>query len=121
MWLRDHEPGAFAAARHVMGASDFITARLSGSVQVEHNWALEAGFVDIATGNYAPELVALAGIDPAFLPPIRSSHDVIGAVTAAAAAHTGLRVGTPVVARSEERRVGKEWVSTCRSRWSPLH
>src|SRR3546814_14092920 len=23
-------------------------------------------------------------------------------------------------ARSEERRVGKEWVSTCRSRWSPF-
>src|SRR3546814_15554929 len=25
------------------------------------------------------------------------------------------------LARSEERRVGKEWVSTCRSRWSPDH
>src|SRR3546814_18961069 len=23
--------------------------------------------------------------------------------------------------RSEERRVGKEWVSTCRSRWSPTN
>src|SRR3546814_256152 len=23
--------------------------------------------------------------------------------------------------REEERRVGKEWVSTCRSRWSPYH
>src|SRR3546814_8611513 len=23
--------------------------------------------------------------------------------------------------RSEESRVGKEWVSTCRSRWSPYH
>src|SRR3546814_13134517 len=23
--------------------------------------------------------------------------------------------------RSEERRVGKEWVSTCRSRWSQYH
>src|SRR3546814_20789495 len=23
--------------------------------------------------------------------------------------------------RSEERRVGKEWVSTCRSRWRPYH
>src|SRR3546814_11817017 len=23
--------------------------------------------------------------------------------------------------RSEERGVGKEWVSTCRSRWSPYH
>src|SRR3546814_7671454 len=27
----------------------------------------------------------------------------------------------PVIARSEERRVGKECVSTCRSRWSPYH
>src|SRR3546814_13009473 len=34
--------------------------------------------------------------------------------------------GTPMkhiadVLRSEERRVGKECVSTCRSRWSPYH
>src|SRR3546814_6870268 len=28
--------------------------------------------------------------------------------------------GSPL-ARSEERRVGKECVSTCRSRWSPYH
>src|SRR3546814_2691306 len=27
----------------------------------------------------------------------------------------------PIVHRSEERRVGKECVSTCRSRWSPYH
>src|SRR3546814_11133621 len=27
----------------------------------------------------------------------------------------------PVIQRSEERRVGKECVSTCRSRWSPYH
>src|SRR3546814_1043120 len=27
----------------------------------------------------------------------------------------------PDYARSEERRVGKECVSTCRSRWSPYH
>src|SRR3546814_16017819 len=26
-----------------------------------------------------------------------------------------------LVRRSEERRVGKECVSTCRSRWSPVH
>src|SRR3546814_12328924 len=29
--------------------------------------------------------------------------------------------GVPVLDRSEERRVGKECVSTCRSRWSPIH
>src|SRR3546814_19052811 len=28
---------------------------------------------------------------------------------------------SPVTTRSEERRVGKECVSTCRSRWSPNH
>src|SRR3546814_13202536 len=31
-----------------------------------------------------------------------------------------LRIGVALV-RSEERRVGKECVSTCRSRWSPYH
>src|SRR3546814_14405667 len=32
------------------------------------------------------------------------------------------RAAEPVPARrSEERRVGKEWVSTCRSRWPPDH
>src|SRR3546814_2873596 len=32
------------------------------------------------------------------------------------------RTGKPKLApRSEERRVGKECVSTCRSRWSPYH
>src|SRR3546814_1288685 len=30
-------------------------------------------------------------------------------------------LGQNVNARSEERRVGKECVSTCRSRWSPYH
>src|SRR3546814_13155780 len=31
------------------------------------------------------------------------------------------RIGALATARSEERRVGKECVSTCRSRWSPYH
>src|SRR3546814_11780631 len=30
-------------------------------------------------------------------------------------------LGSPAGRRSEERRVGKECVSTCRSRWSPYH
>src|SRR3546814_1882330 len=32
-----------------------------------------------------------------------------------------LHCGCSFVRRSEERRVGKECVSTCRSRWSPYH
>src|SRR3546814_6903968 len=33
----------------------------------------------------------------------------------------GLRLFEVTPRRSEERRVGKECVSTCRSRWSPYH
>src|SRR3546814_4615868 len=38
-----------------------------------------------------------------------------------AAATVHLAVGLGARRRSEERRVGKECVSTCRSRWSPDH
>ncbi len=97
-WLRAHEPEAFGQAHKVVGASDFITARLAGSIQVEHNWALEAGFVNIATGRYDPELIRSAGIDPDLLAPIRASEEVVGGITSEAARHTGLKSGTPVVA-----------------------
>src|SRR3546814_20145103 len=39
----------------------------------------------------------------------------------AADAQALLRLGHGNASRSEERRVGKECVSTCRSRWSPYH
>src|SRR3546814_11040872 len=37
------------------------------------------------------------------------------------ALRVGDELGGHIVTRSEERRVGKECVSTCRSRWSPYH
>src|SRR3546814_5092954 len=40
--------------------------------------------------------------------------DLVGAIE-----HHGHQIR--LVIRSEERRVGKECVSTCRSRWSPYH
>src|SRR3546814_2773235 len=43
--------------------------------------------------------------------------EAVGRIKAAVDARTAMRV----VARSEERRVGKDCVSTCRYRWSPYH
>src|SRR3546814_13430703 len=43
----------------------------------------------------------------------------IGAIVADRA--QGLKMHVIAYDRSEERRVGKECVSTCRSRWSPYH
>src|SRR3546814_8981499 len=49
-------------------------------------------------------------------------HRALGQRLARSEARDDLRQRHDVIgARSEERRVGKECVSTCRSRWSPYH
>jgi xylulokinase len=98
MWLKTHEPANFHRARHVLGASDYITSRLTSTIQVEHNWALESGFVNLSTGHYDEKLVAMAAIDAPLLPPIRKSHEIVGTLTREAAAHLGLNPGIPVAA-----------------------
>jgi xylulokinase len=98
MWVRKHEPETFAATQHVLGASDYITYRITENIGVEHNWALESGFVSLSTGDYDPRLVALSGIDRAILPAIHDSQEIIGRVSPSAARHLGLEPGIPVVA-----------------------
>ncbi|MET1028186.1 MAG: FGGY family carbohydrate kinase [Dongiaceae bacterium] len=97
-WLQQHEPRLFGKIATAFGSYDYITHCLTGARSIEHNWALESGLMDFQTGKFAPALVDAAGIDPDLLPPIRASHEIVGAVTAEAAAATGLKAGTPVVA-----------------------
>lgn len=97
-WLERHEPDVFGRIATVFGSYDYINWRLTGEKALEHNWALEAGFVDLASGAPAADLVALGHVQPDVLPPVRRSDEVIGRVTAAAAAASGLAAGTPVVA-----------------------
>src|SRR3546814_20782695 len=59
---------------------------------------------------------------PAFL--VVVAHDAVEEIVESHDRAMRLGLGRKVVlveARSEERRVGKECVSTCRSRWSPCH
>jgi xylulokinase len=97
-WLERHEPDVFGKIATVFGSYDYINWRLTGVRVIEHNWALEAGFVNLSSGRIDPELVALGHIDPARLPSVKPSHAVIGEVTDAAALATGLAAGTPVIA-----------------------
>ena len=50
-----------------------------------------------------------------------SGRETVGRVAAGAIAGKLLRQAARIEVRSEERRVGKECVTTCRSRWSPYH
>src|SRR3546814_14662933 len=45
----------------------------------------------------------------------------LGQAQPASVAGAGVKLGEALVDGSEERRVGKEFVSTCRSRWAPYH
>lgn len=96
-WIERHEPENFSRIATVFGSYDYINWRLTGRRAIEQNWALEAGFVDLATEAISDELVALAHIPATALPTRSVSHALLGAVTADAAAATGLKQGTPVV------------------------
>src|SRR3546814_8592961 len=53
-----------------------------------------------------------------WLAPLVCAHTTACVVAERAVSHV---LGGSCQVRSEERRVGKECVSTCRSRWSPYH
>jgi xylulokinase len=96
-WIARHEPAVFERIDCVFGSYDYINWRLTGERAVEQNWALEAGFVDIARGELDDALIALAGVRRSAVPRKITSHALLGTVSALAAQATGLRAGTPVV------------------------
>jgi xylulokinase len=96
-WIEKHEPDVFRRIATVFGSYDYINWRLTGERAVEKNWVLEGGFVDVGSGAIADDLVALAHIPRSALPRKSESHEILGHVSAKAAAETGLLEGTPLV------------------------
>ena len=97
-WLSRHEPGLRAEAAAVLSAKDYLRLRLTGEVATDPS---DVSFVpgDIDRRAHSAELLALMGVDDwaGAMPPILPSDAIAGAVTAEAAAATGLAEGTPVV------------------------
>jgi xylulokinase len=96
-WIEKHEPDKFEQIATVFGSYDFINWKLTGKKAVEQNWALEAGFTNLATNTLSDELIALAHVPRDTIPPRVATHEILGYVTNSAAVATGLAVGTPVV------------------------
>ncbi len=96
-WIERHEPKIFARIATLFGSYDYINWRLTGERAIEQNWALEAGFVDLATHAIDDALVSLAHIPRQALPRKVASHEILGAVSDQGAAESGLRAGTPVI------------------------
>jgi xylulokinase len=101
LWLARHEPETWAQTATVLGSYDWLAVALGARPHVERNWAIESGLYALSDGSFLdPVLDWLdrAGIDRAVLAPVVDPGTVVGEVSAAAAAQTGLLPGTPIVA-----------------------
>lgn len=95
VWLREHEPATYERIETVLFSKDVLTHRLTGELSTDPT---EASVFYGPEPEYDRELFDVLGIEQAFsaLPPVSSSTEACGSVTATAAERTGLPEGAPV-------------------------
>ena len=97
-WLSEHEPERLRQAHALVDVSAYFHYRLTGRLALALPSADPLGLVDLARGAWDPELVRLSGLRLDQLPVIVAPGAIVGGVTAAAVAATGLDPATRVVA-----------------------
>jgi xylulokinase len=98
LWLKGTHPDRYARTAKVLTSTSYLVWKLTGEHVIDHYTA--ASFTPLYdvnrldwTADLAPEILPLDR-----LPRLMWSTEIAGAVTAAAAAETGLAEGTPVTA-----------------------
>ncbi|MGW7353284.1 xylulokinase [Streptomyces sp. NPDC054784] len=92
--------------RAVLSPKDFLVARLTGRLTSDTISAAYTLASDVRRRAWNRELLDAAGVDAALLPPQSEPAEVVGALTAEAAAATGLPAGLPVVSGGPDGSVG---------------
>ena len=105
MWLKANEPEVLKRTEHVLFVKDYIRWRLTGHAATDYIEAQGTLFFDMKRSAWDPQLVELAGLKMSAMPAIIRPTDVVGGVTAAAAAETGLPAGMAVVCGSSDSAV----------------
>jgi len=114
LWLREHEPDAYARLSSVLLAKDFVRYRLTGTLATEPSDASGTLLFDPVRMRWSDEIIAAVGIDRQLLPDVGGSAEVLGQVHELAARATGLRVGTPVVGGGADNACGAAGVGVVR-------
>ena len=105
MWLKANEPEALERTGHVLFVKDYVRYLLTGEAATDRIEAQGTLFFDMAKGDWARDLVELAGLSLEKLPRFIKPTDVAGRVTRVAAEFTGLPEGLPVVCGSSDSAV----------------
>jgi L-xylulokinase len=97
-WLEDNRPGVVERTRWIFEVKDYVRFRLTGEAFAEVTDYSGSSLMDLRTVRFEKELLAEYGLAHVQdkLPPVKYSTEPCGAVSAEAAAATGLAVGTPV-------------------------
>jgi xylulokinase len=106
LWLRDVEPAAFARLDKVLLAKDYVRLQLSGTLATEYSDAAGTLLFDVANRRWSREMLDAMELSPSLLPDVGGSTDVLGTVSARAAAATGLVAGTPIVGGGADNACG---------------
>lgn len=104
-WLQTHEPEALTRARRLFLAKDYLRYRVTGDWHSDFSDAVGALMADNKTRGWSAEICALIDWPMERLPPLAEPCDVVGKVTARAAAESGLAEGIPVVCGSNDTTV----------------
>ncbi|MQA07505.1 MAG: sugar kinase [Pseudonocardiaceae bacterium] len=97
-WLARHEPEIYQRTELMLMASSYLVHRLTGEYVLDHHSASQCDpMYDLRERAWAPDWAARVapGLE---LPRLAWPSEVVGTVTAAAAAETGLPQGLPVTA-----------------------
>jgi xylulokinase len=113
-WLKEHDPKAYAAAAAILMPKDFVNLRLTGVIAMDTGDASCSFLMNPRTRAWSELMLGRLGIDAAKLPPIREPLEILGAVTAEAAAATGLSEGTPVLVGGADYPVAVLGSGACR-------
>lgn len=98
VWLREHEPEALRDAAGIVDVHAYLVHALSGAWITSLACADPMGIVDMRRGAWADDLIRDIGLSRGQFVDLAPPGAVIGRVSAAAAAETGLLAGTPIVA-----------------------
>lgn len=106
LWLRAHEPQAFARLATVLLAKDFVRYRLTGVLATEPSDASATLMYDTARLRWSSEILRAVGLPESIVPTVGGSSEVLGTVNAAASRVTGLPLGAPVVGGGADNACG---------------
>lgn len=96
-WLKENEPAVYEQADKFLTPKDFINFKLTGRACIDYSEGTGVFAMDWKTGKWSDELIKLLDIDKEKLPEIQKSYEIVGKVSAQAAAETGLSTNTVVI------------------------